>query len=448
MHRTSVLFIGHDLKFLSHIINHFNAKDDYRIDVHSFTGHHFDEPEKILYDLARYDILFCEWGLGNLKWFSQNKLPGQKLITRIHAQEFTTSFLSETSWDNVDKIIFVGPYMKEKFIGLFPDCEAKCMVIPNLVDTDSFDRDKKDDAIFHLGLLGILPKLKAPHLALDLLAELRKTDDRYRLFIKSKRPEELNWLWRNQEEQAYYTNFFSSIDRMGLQDAVIFEPHDSEVGEWFRNIGFIISPSDYESFHMAVAEGMASGSIPVIRNWEGSGALFPERLIFRNIQEAAALIVKYSNLLTFKEESEKLKQYCISHFSLGVLLPEYDQIMTIQTDEDKINEEYYKLLVLRKTLATELIASEKEIEKAHEDLEQYQLLITKYGDLMKEVQQLKREIFSYHRLNAKLIQDLGDLKKDLKETKRLLAVIQNSLSWKVGSALIRKPVSIYRRFLK
>ena len=40
-----------------------------------------------------------------------------------------------------------------------------------------------------------------------------------------------------------------------------------DVGTWLRRIGFILSTSDDESFHLAPAEGMASGAVPVIRSW-------------------------------------------------------------------------------------------------------------------------------------------------------------------------------------
>ena len=328
-----LLIVGHDLKFLKLVIDHLQSKKEFKIETFSYSGHTIPNKRKLLKILPEYKLIFCEWGLGNISFLSKDKRPGQKLIARIHSQEFRTSFLSETAWENVDKIVFVGPFMKEKFITLFPDCKNRCIVIPNLVDTDAFNLNKKEDAHFHLGLLGILPKLKAPHLALDLLTELLKTDKRYKLFIKSKRPEELNWIWRNMEERAYYANFFSNIDNLGLRDAVIFEPHDDEVNKWFRNIGFILSLSDNESFHLAVAEGMASGSIPIIRNWPGAKALFPNKLIFNDIQEAAALILKYSNPLTFIREGGKLKDFCAGHFSLNVLLPEYDKILTIQANE-------------------------------------------------------------------------------------------------------------------
>ena len=41
-------------------------------------------------------------------------------------------------------------------------------------------------------------------------------------------------------------------------------------------MGYIISSSDFESFHYSIAEGVSSGSIPLIWKWEGSEDLYPK----------------------------------------------------------------------------------------------------------------------------------------------------------------------------
>jgi polysaccharide pyruvyl transferase WcaK-like protein len=45
-----------------------------------------------------------------------------------------------------------------------------------------------------------------------------------------------------------------------------------------------------ESFHYALAEGMASGLKPVIHAWPGSRDFWPERFIFRNLEEFLAIM--------------------------------------------------------------------------------------------------------------------------------------------------------------
>jgi glycosyltransferase involved in cell wall biosynthesis len=473
MNKTKILFEGHDLKFLTHVINHFKNKKDYDVEVYTYPGHVITDTEKMLMDLPGYDIIFCEWGLGNLKWFSHNKYPGQKLVTRVHLQEFFTPYLKETNWANVDKVIVVGPLMKEKFDRLFPEYHEKCIVIPNLIDTISFHLEKKAGSVFNLGLLGILPKRKAPHLGLEILKELRKTDERYKLFIKSKRPEELDWLWKKPEEQEYYKEFFQNVDDLGLQDAVIFEPHGSNVQEWFRNIGFILSTSDFESFHLSIAEGMASGAIPIIRNWDGAKALFPERLMFDDTSGAASLILSYSDPLKYENETKALKTYCTSHFSLDVLLPGYDKILSRDIDRKKMRKALKKLIYEQQEimshekmllqenqkLKTDLTTLHETNNKLRADLASYLETNNKLktdvtainetnNKLKADVEKLRTDVTTIRETNQKYASEMNSLKNELKENKRHYDQMQNSLSWKVGSALIGKPAGFFKSLRK
>ena len=59
---------------------------------------------------------------------------------------------------------------------------------------------------------------------------------------------------------------------------------------WLRRIGFVLSTSDDESFHVAPAEGMASGAVPVIRHWPGAETIYDTRWIRETPAEMAASI--------------------------------------------------------------------------------------------------------------------------------------------------------------
>ncbi len=425
MKKLKILFEGHDLKFLTHVIDHFSAKNSVSVEIFTYPGHVIKDTSLIYKALPGFDIVFCEWGLGNLKWFSANKLPGQKLITRIHLQEFSTTYLNETEWEKVDRAIFVGPFMMDKFIRLFPGLQSKCTVISNLIDTRSYNLKKEPDAMYHLGLLGILPKRKSPHLGLEILQELRKTDNRFKLFIKGKRPEEVDWLWRKPEEQEYYTRFYESIKTMGLEEAVIMDPHGADVQQWFQKIGFILSTSEFESFHMAVAEGMASASVPIIRNWEGAGALYPEKYFFKTVRDAVAIIQKYSNRGLFEEEGKFGKKYCQGHFSLEKLLPEYETIMTNETDVCQIREAYQKQKETSESLTAGLVSLKKEKERLHEQFEgvikQQQILTGNNTLLIHEVDRIKQELSSH-------LETVDTLKDELHGMKTNEAVIRKELS--------------------
>ena len=133
-------------------------------------------------------------------------------------------------------------------------------------------------------------------LALDVLEELRRDDDRYQLFVKSGMPWELWWVWKHQEQRRHYNDAFRRVQRSPLlRDAVVFDDGGPDVPAWLRRIGFILSVSDDESFHMAPAEGMASRAVPAIRHWPGAETIYDSRWIGENPAEMAASIAALSS---------------------------------------------------------------------------------------------------------------------------------------------------------
>lgn len=322
-----ILFIGHDLKFLKHIVNYFSAKEEYETDTFTYPGHTIRDFKALTRKLFNYDIIFCEWGLGNLSWLSKNNFPDQKIIVRIHLQEFVTPYLSDSNWEHIDKVILVGPHMIDEFAEKFPDQKDKSNLIYNVIDTSSFNLPKTEDSIFNIGMLGVLPRRKAPHLGIDLLVELKKTDPRFKVFIKSKKPEELEWLWKREEERIYYDELNEKVKSLYLEDSFIWDPHGTDVQDWFRKIGFILSPSEFESFHMAIPEGMSSGAIPIIRNWEGADRIYPKKFIFSDIEGAVSLIRKYSDESLRSKEAQRLKDFAAHKFGLPVILTKYDKLI-------------------------------------------------------------------------------------------------------------------------
>jgi hypothetical protein len=67
------------------------------------------------------------------------------------------------------------------------------------------------------------------------------------------------------------------------------------VAAWLRRVGFVLSTSDDESFHVAPAEGMASGAVPVIRHWPGAETIYDPRWIHETPAEMAAFIASLAS---------------------------------------------------------------------------------------------------------------------------------------------------------
>lgn len=292
--KKTLLFAGHDFKFCREILAYYRNSGRYDVLMDKWEGHGQHDLERSRELLDRADIIFCEWGLGNARWYSREKKAGQRLIIRMHRQEIETIYIDEIAKERVDRFIFVSPHWAEKFVRRLELDRSRISVIANLVDVDRFSPgDGSGRSRYRIGMQGYVPRLKRLDRAIDLLLELRKSDDRYHLSIKGKSPEDLRWMhsraWRPELE--WYRDQMKRIEQAGLTGHVVFEPHSPDIENWYRELGFILSLSDFESFHLACAEGMAAGAIPAIRGWPGAGAIYPKELIHANVGDLARFIL-------------------------------------------------------------------------------------------------------------------------------------------------------------
>ena len=74
-----------------------------------------------------------------------------------------------------------------------------------------------------------------------------------------------------------------------------FSGFSSDMPTFYRSVGNIISLSDYESFHLGLAEGAASGATPTILRWEGSEDLYPSDWICGSLEEMVERIIRSSD---------------------------------------------------------------------------------------------------------------------------------------------------------
>lgn len=283
-----ILVAGHDLKFAQDLITGLQAAGA-TVLIDQWQGHAIHDAEKSMDLLTQADIIWCEWGLGNLKWYSNHVKPGQKIITRIHLQEITLPFLSQTKHENVTKYVFVGELIRQSVISTYGIPAENTVVIPNYVDPSIVGLEKLPGHEKNLGLVGILPQRKRIDLALDLLENLLEQDPEYRLFVKGKQPQEIPWMKKRPDELAYFDAQYERVEKINAKypGAVVFEAFTPDMGEWYQKIGVVISVSDFESFHLTLADGAATGALPVTLAWDGVDYIYPRHWISVTCSELA-----------------------------------------------------------------------------------------------------------------------------------------------------------------
>lgn len=292
--KTRVLVAGHDLKFFTLLQKKLEATGQFEFLKDQWQGHNNHDEAQSLSLLDQADVIFCEWCLGNLKWYSHNKKPHQRLVARFHAQEARVPYMAEANWEAIHHVSFVSEHTRRQALEIFEGFPIdKTSVIPNYLDVSKFTPKKKTgEARFTLGMVGVAPKSKRLDRAVDLLEALLEEDDRYCLRVKGKHPLSYGWLLKREDELAYYQNVFKRINsNPKLQHKVIFDPPGDDVNDWFTLVGFILSPSDHESFHMAVGEGVLTGATPIVWDWDGAAEIWGEKRVVNSVKQAQRAVM-------------------------------------------------------------------------------------------------------------------------------------------------------------
>jgi glycosyltransferase involved in cell wall biosynthesis len=314
-----VVIAGHDLKFFTPLIQYFRLQADLeiRVDQWAALGEHDEAVSKELAEWA--DVVICEWCGPNAVWYSRHKRREARLLVHLHRFELYSHYPGQVKIGNVDQVICVSDHyarLTREHTG-WPD--AKVISVPNPLDVSQLDRPKLDGARFHLGLIGIVPSRKRLDIALDVLEELRRDDDRYLLYVKSGMPWEHWWVWQNPAEREHYSMALRRVQRSPLlRDAVVFDDAGPDVAAWLRRVGFVLSTSDDESFHVAPAEGMASRAVPVIRHWPGADTIYDRRWIRATAVELAASVTALDSEQAWRAAGETAHGQSLA-FELGAV---------------------------------------------------------------------------------------------------------------------------------
>ncbi len=328
-----VVVAGHDLKFFTPLLSCLRLQPDLevRLDQWAALGDHDPAASREL--AAWADVVICEWCGPNAVWYSRHKRRGSRLLVRLHRFELRSPYPSQLKISAVSQVICVSKH----YARLCRECtgwpETKVATVPNALDVAQLDRPKLDGARFHLGIIGIVPSRKRLDLALDVLEELRREDDRYLLFVKSGMPWEHWWVWQNPAEREHYASALRRVQRSPLlRGAVVFDDAGPDVATWLRRVGFVLSTSDDESFHVAPAEGMVSRAVPVLRHWPGAETIYDMRWIHRGPTEMAAAIMALGDEHAWRAAGDDAHAQAADAFNLGRVCQAWHGLLTADLD--------------------------------------------------------------------------------------------------------------------
>lgn len=332
--RKRVVIAGTDLKFIGHFESYLKKIGCIVKRDHWKWGEpEFIQRTKKLRDWAEY--IWCEWNLANTVWYSNNSKVNQRLISRLHLQEVgqrARRFQTKINMEKVDKIVVVADHILEEAKQLFDWKDEKLEFIPNYVECERLRNNKKDLSSKNIAIVGVVPERKRLDLALDLIEELRKKDEEWKLIVKGRLPHDYPWMMgeSRRSELYYYDKQYNRIKKSKyLKNGVEFEGYTLTISEFYNSIGYVLSTSDFESFHYTIADGVSAGNFPIIWPWVGADELYPKDWVTEDINNAVEKIIQYSKLSTNDKllEGEKKYNFIQENYSLEVILPRLAAIL-------------------------------------------------------------------------------------------------------------------------
>jgi glycosyltransferase involved in cell wall biosynthesis len=326
-----VFVSGHDLKFIRPLISDLSSSREFEIELDEHADHAMSDDTAARKHIPWADSVFCEWAMGNAVWFSRRKRPGQALIVRLHLQEVQARlpFLWQIHWHAVDHLVCICHHTYDWLCAEFPVLRGKAIVIYNPIDASGvFSLPKMPHSEFNLGFVGMVPKRKRLDIAFDILTRLRSIDERYTLHVKGRKPKDYPWMHQRKSELAWYRALEQRIDLGPHRNAVVIDPHGADMPDWYSAMGFILSTSDFEGSHQAIAEGMAAGCIPVIRSWDGADRVYPGRFVFDGIEDAVSKIRHWHDPSRYMKTVRACRDIACSRFDNALILEKLRRLVS------------------------------------------------------------------------------------------------------------------------
>lgn len=287
-------------------------------------------PEHLADDVAWADTVFVEWGHRALVWASLVRGIEAPLVTRIHRYEAMTPMPMLTVWSSVERAIFVAPPIRAVVEATAPGlarARTRVEVVPNRLELARCQAEKLGDATHTLALVGWNKLVKDPAWALDVLAALRVTDERWRMLLVGEE--------RPADSLAASDTYHEELTRriVKLKDAVEVTGFTDDIPGVLRRAGVILSTSRLEGTHEALLQGAASGALPVVRDWPelqrwgGPATVYPSDWVVDSPQAAAARILAATPSPPESDAAAAAQRWALAEMDWSVVRPRFDAVV-------------------------------------------------------------------------------------------------------------------------
>ncbi len=245
------------------------------------------------------DISWFEWCDQYLVEATKIEKKSQ-IVCRLHSYEAFTDFPLQVDWEKVDLLIFVNKSVQELVTAKIK-IKTPQAVIHNAVDIEKYQIPQNKTYGKKIASVGYINYKKNPELLLYCFKKIHDYDNEYSLHIAGQH--------QDSRIKLYFDHFIKENNL-----PVIFDGWIDNMSDWYSDKDFVISTSLFESFHYSIAEGMASGLMPLIHNWYGAKYIYPEKYIYNTPDDCLNMIRQYENS-NFKETALENRKYIIDNYN-------------------------------------------------------------------------------------------------------------------------------------
>lgn len=238
--------------------------------------------------LRQSDLCFFEWASELLKpaTLLAKRAP---IVTRLHSYEVHV-WAPQIAWSQVDRIIFVSHYIRQKFLERFPAMAAKTTVIYNGVDLVRFQpnhRPQVQARQLQIGMLCHFHPVKRIYEALFTIAKVKRAGYQPHLHLAGGK-------WPGGYFDGYYVAVERLIEKLGLQENVTLYGHITATAAWLQTIDVFLSNSYWEGQSVALLEALASGCYCLAHFWAGAEEVLPADSLFGFDDELCDKLIAYA----------------------------------------------------------------------------------------------------------------------------------------------------------
>jgi glycosyltransferase involved in cell wall biosynthesis len=209
-------------------------------------------------------------------------------------------------------LIFVNRSVQE-LLGFNTKVTVPVTIIHTGVDTEKFRIPKSKKYGKRICSIGYINYKKNPALLLYCFKAIHDYDNAYSFHIAGEH--------QDPRIQIYFEHL---IPRLNIP--VTFDGWVKDIPSYLEDKDYVISTSLFESFHYSIAEGMASGVIPLIHDWMGAEDLYPREFIFTTPDSCLQLVksIEKSDRVVLGQEC---RQHIIAHYDQEIQLGKIMDVM-------------------------------------------------------------------------------------------------------------------------